>query len=414
MLDAVTLAKVLAPLDIRQFLTTYVGRHYLLAKGTAGRFRALATWPELNTVLSQLRGNDERVKLVKNGKGVPTSAYVHASPSGRIYYVIGSAIRRHVLGGASLVLNQVDELLPEVRRLVESCEDVFDVHVAANLYAGWRTDNAFDVHWDRHDTLVIQILGRKNWKVWQPTTLHPLPDQARPDAVPVPTGEPIWQGQLEDGSILYMPRGWWHVASPCDEPSVHVTIGIKHLTGADLLGWAVERLKEFVDVRRDVPRWQAREDQVAWLRSLRAVVNEALHDDALDRYVESVADTAPARSVVRLPQTSQALELDNGARLRLSNCRKLRFHGGGSGMLTFRASGREWKCQERLRPALELLSAVEPCTLADMRAAIPSSLVPLVHPFLSALIAADVVWIEAQKSEPQNASHDAVTLTRAP
>ena len=84
-----------------------------------------------------------------------------------------------------------------------------------------------------------------------------------------PEGVPLWEGTLEDGDLLYIPRGWWHVALPLNEPTLHLTVGIHNRTGLDLLGWLKERLREREDFRRDLPRFATRAEQAAHIESLR-------------------------------------------------------------------------------------------------------------------------------------------------
>jgi len=46
------------------------------------------------------------------------------------------------------------------------------------MYAGWRTNNGFDLHFDDHDTMILQVFGRKRWQVFNPTRLHPFKKDA--------------------------------------------------------------------------------------------------------------------------------------------------------------------------------------------------------------------------------------------
>ena len=62
---------------------------------------------------------------------------------------------------------------------------------------------------------------------------------------------PLWEGMLEDGDLLYIPRGWWHVATPLDEPTLHLTVGVNNLTKAPIcLPGSSNRLQASEDVRR--------------------------------------------------------------------------------------------------------------------------------------------------------------------
>jgi ribosomal protein L16 Arg81 hydroxylase len=121
-----------------------------------------------------------------------------------------------------------------------------------NLYDGWRCDNGFNVHWDDQDNLILQVAGRKHWKVWNQTRHYPFKEDVVDTSVP-PTGEPAWDGILEAGGLLSIPRGAWHVAYPLDEPSPHLTVTIKNHTGIDLPRWLAEQLKSSEAARMAIP-----------------------------------------------------------------------------------------------------------------------------------------------------------------
>ena len=120
-----------------------------------------------------------------------------------------------------------------ITHLAESLERVFRVRIQVNAYAGWRTSHGFDLHWDDHDVFILQIAGRKKWKVYGMTRKYPLARDVEPATDKPDT--PLWEGMLEDGDLLYIPRGWWHVATPLDEPTLHLTVGVNNPNGADLL-----------------------------------------------------------------------------------------------------------------------------------------------------------------------------------
>lgn len=395
-----TLPDVLSPVTLAYFLSNYVGQRHLVVRGPRGKFDSFISWHSLNEALSSLRATADRIMLVKHGRGIPRESYVYTSPNNSVQYLIGPALGRHISAGATLVVNEVDVLFPRLRRLVESCEDVFHIHVTANLYAGWRTDNGFDVHWDKHDTVVVQIKGCKNWKVWSPTRLCPLPDE-RVEPSRAPSESPVWEGVLQDGDVLYMPRGWWHVAYPRDEPSLHVTLGLRHHTGLEFLTWIVNQLSDSTDVRRDIPHWKSADERSAWIQSLRASVCSALSDDSIDRCIYKLAERVHPRPIISLPDVVAPAQfevprLDATTVLRLSHPPTLRFQAiNETDNLTFTRGGAEWRCHGSLGPALALLHPTTPCTLSDMQKVLVETAKPLLRPFIAALIKAEVVWAQA-------------------
>jgi ribosomal protein L16 Arg81 hydroxylase len=392
-----TLDNVIAPYDVTKFLSDYVGRQYLRIEGESGRFRHLLSWRDLNRSLACLRLGEGRVSLVRQGRSIPETSYIAQSRSGRSQYLIGPAVTRLVAAGATLVVNQVDELFPEIKQLAESCERVFHIYTTVNLYAGWRRDHGFDVHWDGHDTLILQVQGFKDWKVWAPSRLHPL-DGEHKTPMPRPTLPPDWEGTLHEGDVLYMPRGWWHVASPRDDVSLHLTVGLKHPTGIDLLTWGVEHLRESVLARMDLPHWRDSEAKESWLVALRGELMSILSERPIERYFDEADSTAHTRPIVRLSEhleKSSSVALSEDMQLRLTRGRRLALNiEGSTGVVSFTNQGTTWQCHASLIPALRLLNNVEPCTLADMRRAIDSSAIPFLYPFLLALIIGNVIWTE--------------------
>lgn len=392
-----TLAEVLEPVGTGEFLQQFVGRRPAIIKGAVGRFRQLVTWPDLNQALSTLRVDDRRAYLIQNARPLPESSYVVRYGARGAALLNGEAVTRHVAGGATLVVTKVDELLPAVRQLAESCERVFQNYTGVNLYAGWRTDNGFDVHWDVHDTLILQIKGQKDWTIWAPTREHPMPDD--PVQPVPPTAEPFWQGILADGDVLYMPRGWWHVARPRNELSLHLTFGLRHPTGIEMLKWMVEQAYASVEARMDVPHWASERDQNSWLQSIREVCTAMLADGAIDRYMRDATATATSRPILRLQDSVTATPtLRDATPLRLTSGHRLHFSGDeGASMLSFQVKGVDWECHAALKPALALLNHIEPCTLAGMRERVPAHMRPVLRAYVNTLVMGGVIWAEPEE-----------------
>ena len=64
------------------------------------------------------------------------------------------------------------------------------------------------------DVIIAQTMGRKHWRVWEPRSVTaPLRDQnaGLREVPPVETAS--YTATLGPGSLLYIPRGWAHVAT---------------------------------------------------------------------------------------------------------------------------------------------------------------------------------------------------------
>jgi hypothetical protein len=95
---------------------------------------------------------------------------------------------------------------------------------------------------------VLQVAGRKHWRVHDPVLPDPLVNQpwgGRAEEVAATAeGPPALEIVLEPGDALYLPRGWLHAAEALGEQSLHLTVGLHRPTRYTLvealLGLAAE------------------------------------------------------------------------------------------------------------------------------------------------------------------------------
>lgn len=309
-----TFDQLIAPMTVGEFLRDVHGRTHKLLRGAAGRFAGLLTWRDLNRILAEHRLDHPRLRLCGAG-GADHDGFVHHSLRRgvlRVPRLDAAALQQRLRDGATLILNDVDELHTPIGRLALALERGFREAVHANLYAAWRDQQGFHLHWDDHDVLVVQIAGRKRWRVYGPTRPAPLtgdgPSMTPPSA-------PLWEGELRDGDVLYLPRGCWHEACGVGEPTVHVSFAIPSSTGVDFLEWFVGQLRDDVAARENLPRFSGREARAGLVAHLRALVVDRLDDAALDRYLAEHDAHLPARPILGLPwaATPDAAPPEDGA-----------------------------------------------------------------------------------------------------
>jgi hypothetical protein len=319
--NRINLDNLVQPHAISEFMSEYVGRKLLYCPGGVGRFSELCSWRALNTVLnSHTELAPPRVRLVKVGEPLPHEEYTrHSGPSGSIQVLSAPKVRSCIDDGATLVVDRIHEMWEPIGVLVAEFERLFQVPIGVNLYAACRSDQGFDLHWDDHDVFILQIAGSKFWQVYGETARWPI-DRHIGGTAGKPTGPAIWERQLQEGDVLYLPRGWWHVATPCSEPTMHLSVGIRNPLGANLLGWVIERLKVNELIRQDVPRLESKEVQGLYLAGLRSLVSDALSSDRLiGEYQAYLHSMAPPRSVFSVGE-AQSLEGVNLEECRVALC----------------------------------------------------------------------------------------------
>jgi ribosomal protein L16 Arg81 hydroxylase len=385
---------VIAPLTRDQFLMDYWTKSFLVAKGTPGRFSDLLGWDELNAILEQHRLHPPRFRLTHEGRNIDPFRY--ASPSaGGIPRLNSGKLAACLSAGATLVLDCVEEMAPRVRQLASSFRDALHASTHVNLYAGWHSQKGLDLHFDTQEVMVLQVAGRKRWQIYRPTRLNPLPDDE--EAAPRPTDPPVWDGMLEDGDMLYIPRGWWHVAFPVGEPSLHLTLATEPPLGTHLLAWLMGKLRLHEVVRAEVPWLNNAEGRMAYLNALRPLLSEALTEDAIAEFRHEWEGVLQPFPHIRLPDMPyvQSEALGDVHRIRLAAAHHLHFTRKGDSW-EFKAHGMLWGgISPDLVQALEMLNDTHAVRFAELCVHLDSEPAKThLRKTLAALARAGVVLIE--------------------
>jgi hypothetical protein len=364
-----SLARMLEPYAPEEFLDSSWGFNFLHVRGRAGRYARMMPWARLSEILTRQRLDFPRLRLVRDGRSLPVSSYLRHQTSGRQKITIprlkSAGLTRHLREGATLVLDAVDELSGPVEDLAKGLELFFHERVQVNLYAGWQTSRGFDLHWDDHDVFILQVAGRKKWSVYGQTRPHPLVNDVEKAAKPEHAS--LWEGTLEDGDLLYIPRGWWHVAEPLAEPTLHLTVGVHNRTGLDLLHWLSAALRASETFRRDLPRLASAGERAAHNAHLREELLAAWDDSLLESFYEDHDARAEPRARVALPwvATPGAASPEGTAVVRLLAPRPFKLEAA-NGVVEFDAMGQRWRFAADALPVLRVLNDRRACTVAEL------------------------------------------------
>jgi hypothetical protein len=340
-------------------------RHFPAAVDVAG----LMTWDDLNTLLATQRLEPPRMRLHQGGAQLHIGDYTEPVTTRRhtVWRRLQPAeLHARLADGASLVLDCVDEMHRPLARLAEDIERVLRTRIQANLYASWTGTQGFGVHWDDHDTLVVQLDGSKHWRLYGTTRPYPLHRDVEQPAEP--PAKPVADLVLHAGDVLYVPRGVWHaVAADQGARSLHVTCGLQTHTPTDLLAWVCEQLLVHEEWRRDLPRIAAPANQAQALQGLRKLLAEQLDDPRLiDLYTKAMDGRAPGRMAPSLPHVA-GIPADGGLRVRLTTARAVLEVGEDA--VTLAAAGCEYEFAPAAEKVLRPLVDGESMTLATLAGA---------------------------------------------
>jgi len=206
--------------------------------------------------------------------GLSTEHLMRADAGGREVYPVErcsdgrpdmSAIYRAYGQGWTVCVHNLHRRCAPVARLAGSVTSEIGHNVNVNLYCTPSGSRGFAAHADSHDVFVLQLEGRKSWRVFAPQYLLPLEPQitvVKRDELEL--APPVLQATTEPGQLLYLPRGYIHEAARTEGPSMHLTIGIYPLRWLDLLEAALRVAAERdVRFRRTAPSFEPGDESEA-------------------------------------------------------------------------------------------------------------------------------------------------------
>ena len=98
------------------------------------------------------------------------------------------------------------------------------------------------MHWDTENLFIYQVQGKKDWIIARPEFEWPLrmhnPGSFKKEYNDL--SEDAYKITLEEGDFLYVPRGWFHMATANEEGSTHITFGIATPTLLDYISESID------------------------------------------------------------------------------------------------------------------------------------------------------------------------------
>jgi ribosomal protein L16 Arg81 hydroxylase len=352
---------VLAPLAPADFIRDYWAKKFLHLPGPDGRFSSLFPWAVVNEMLETHRFVPPRLRLTQDGKAISPDLFMKSG------HLQAAELTRLLRDGATLIVDSVDEVHPPLKAFAQQLGRTLQARINVNLYAGWRTSHGFDVHWDNHDVFILQIAGKKQWKIWAATEKYPTKNSVEVSATP-PTSAPLWEGFLTDGEVLYLPRGWWHVAIPCDEPTLHLTVGIFKPTGTDIVRWIADGFQNDERMAMDVPLLGDAAAQTAYVTGIRDSIREAFErPDLLSRFTQNWNDIAMARPYFSLPwsATPEVLPESEESIITLTTPRALEVRPRDDGAVDIAVNSKLFTFAGAARPLLDFLGSQLPASISQ-------------------------------------------------
>ncbi|XP_005502480.3 ribosomal oxygenase 1 [Columba livia] len=145
------------------------------------------------------------------------------NPSGR---ALPAVVWDFYQNGCSLRLLSPQTFSPTVWQFLSVLQEHFGSMAGANTYLTPPGTQGFAPHYDDIEAFVLQLEGKKHWRVYRPRTdAEVLPQFSSANLTQAELGEPMLETVLEAGDLLYFPRGFIHQGDCLpDAHSLHITV----------------------------------------------------------------------------------------------------------------------------------------------------------------------------------------------
>lgn len=287
-----TLDRILRPLSVEAFFSDAWQRRAVHCGPSPGRHDALFSRGRFAEFVALVPFPNDALSIALDGTRHDAQSPQHVADS--------------VRSGGTVVFDRVEDFDPTVARYVAAMEGELGERVKIHAFFSQPGRVGFTAHYDTHDIFVLQIEGRKRWRIYEPTISAPL-RVIRPARERCPE-TPYMDVVLEPGDTLYVPRGHWHEPRAVDGESLHVCTGVHPKTGVDFVKWLADELAHDVRFRGAIENAaelrvdDRHETPGAFRRNLDAVITalrERLDDATLaDRFAASCRSSLRDRQPV--------------------------------------------------------------------------------------------------------------------
>lgn len=151
--------------------------------------------------------------MAKDGQLVAASRWTGGGGAGAEIgdQVLDERVLEQYASGATLVLQGLHRIWPPLVDFARDLGLALNQPLQINAYLTPAGSQGFATHYDTHDVFVLQVDGRKHWRIHPPVLPDPLEKQqwgGRADEVGATAqGPAALDVVLAPGDALYLPRG---------------------------------------------------------------------------------------------------------------------------------------------------------------------------------------------------------------
>ncbi len=290
-------ADLIAPVTEEEFFATYHDRQFLhVPAPDTDKFADVMSWDILTNMLNMTSiWSPASLSVVLDTKEIPADQYCRQAVdrnNQQSFQPDTEKVKSWLRRGASLVANDVDTLWPGTAAAANALEQRLGGKIQSNLYCSWNQHQAFDTHFDTHEVFALHVAGEKVWQIYEGRLDNPIADETfknlSPEYHEEHRGAIAAAVTLRPGDLLYIPRGQYHDALASSDGAIHLSFGLTHIIGFDVLTMLFGQAMADPLFRTNIPLPEAGPDgRRRWLKVLADRLHEIAESDALANNLES-------------------------------------------------------------------------------------------------------------------------------
>lgn len=269
-----------------------------------------------------------------------------------------------IKSGCTLVLNETNTYDATMEVACRALQWWTSELAQVNVYLTTGQAAGFQLHWDDHDVIIVQLAGEKSWEVRGLSRRAPMYRDATPNLDP--PEEIVWTGTLQAGDVMHIPRGYWHQATREDRGdgfSLHATFGFTKRTGVHWLSWLADQARSEELFRHDLTRANSGEEAIHEQRILAERAQHLLANHPLTEFLAlREQQQGPARHIATHgmfgPYVSVVCVTEFPPHIEVHDT-----------IAIVRAGGKEITVRSKAVPAIRMLLSGVPVDIAAMSSA---------------------------------------------
>jgi ribosomal protein L16 Arg81 hydroxylase len=291
--------RLIQPISPDDFFAEYWEKKPLLIqRHDPGYYQSLISYQDMENYISRTDARYPAIKLVKKGATYFDAFYppefytVNVKHGADVFagMVDTDKVIAAYRAGSSVALPELHLSWDPLGALCATLEKYFDHAVRVNAYITPGNSKGFAPHYDTHEVIVLQIGGKKCWRVYEPPFLLPLVAQKFNPNNYITPQQPLLEVILEPGDLLYLPRGYVHAAATTpDSFSAHATIGITPYTWMELAAQMFMSCMESPRFRRALPPGFVRRGELkeTLRQGLIEMLDELKENGDFDKFIDT-------------------------------------------------------------------------------------------------------------------------------